>query len=224
MSVGSFAAAVIAEVLSLRDATVLVRSRAEQMEHLFPKGYGCAAIIGLTEMQVQQIVSEVHSAAAPVFVTNINAPRQIVISGAVPAMEVVLQRSLAQGARKAELLKVAEPSHCPLLEPIARSLQEQMASLELHTPKMVYIANVNARPIRSAATVALDLANNIAHGVRWYDASVVARELGCELFLELPPGHVLTGLIHESDATVSAYPVSRSTLGLLGNYRQTPAG
>jgi malonate decarboxylase epsilon subunit len=211
MSVGSFAAAVIAEVISLRDATVLVRSRAEQMEQLFPKGYGMAAVIGLSERAVQQIVSEVHSEAAPVFVANINAPTQIVISGAVSAMQIVLQRALAQGARKAELLNVAIPSHCPLMKPIARSLEEQMASLELHAPKMVYIANVNARAVRSAETVAFDLANNIAHGVRWHDATVVARELGSGLFLEMPPDHALSDLLHESDPTVSAYTVSRST-------------
>ena len=212
MSVGSFAAAVIADVISLRDATVLVRSRAQQMEHLFPKGYGMAAVIGLSERQVQQIASEVNSAAAPVFVSNINTPSQIDISGAIPAMDEVLRRSLAQGARKVELLHVAVPSHCPLMEPIAQSLQEQMASLELHAPKMVYVANVNGRAVRSAETVALDLANNIAHGVRWHDANVVARELGSELFLEMPPGHVLSNLLHESDPTVSAYPVSRSSV------------
>jgi malonate decarboxylase epsilon subunit len=166
----------------------------------------------------------VHSAAAPVFVSNINAPRQIVISGAVSAMDAVLQRSLAQGARKAELLDVATPSHCPLMEPIARSLQEQMASMDLHAPKMVYIANVNARALRSSETVALDLANNIAHGVRWHDASVVARELGCELFLEMPPGHALSDLLHESDPTVSAYPVFRSAFRLLENHRSMPTG
>jgi malonate decarboxylase epsilon subunit len=212
MSVGSFAAAVIAEVISLRNATALVRSRAEQMEHLFSNGYGMAAVVALSETQVRQIVSEVHSAAAPVYVANINAPRQIVISGAVPAIEQVLQLCLAKGAQKAELLDVAVPSHCPLMEPIARSLQQQIASLALRAPKMVYIANVNARAVRSVQAVALDLANNIAHGVRWHDATVVARELGSELFLEMPPGQALSDLLHGTDATVPAYTVYPSTL------------
>ncbi len=212
MSVGSFAAAVIAEVISLRNATVLVRSRAEQMERLFPKGYGMAAIIGLSEAQVRQVVSEVHSAAAPVYVSNINGPRQIVVSGAVSAIELVSRRCLTQGAQKADLLDVAVPSHCPLMEPIARSLQQQIAPLELRAPKMVYIANVNARAVRSAEGVALDLATNIAHGVRWHDATVVARELGSELFLEMPPGHALSDLLHGSDPAAPAYTVSPSTL------------
>jgi malonate decarboxylase epsilon subunit len=212
MSVGSFAAAVIAEVISLQNATALVRSRAEQMEHLFPDGYGMGAVVGLSETQVRQIVSEVHSAAAPVYVANINAPRQIVISGAVSGIEPVLQRCLAQGAHKAELLDVAVPSHCPLMEPIAQSLQQEIASVELHRPKMVYIANVTARALRSAEAVKEDLVNNIAHGVQWHDATTVARELGTDLFLEMPPGHALSDLLHGSDPTVPAYPVSRSTL------------
>jgi malonate decarboxylase epsilon subunit len=59
---------------------------------------------------------------------------------------------------------------------------------------MIYVSNINARAMRTAELVASDLANNIAHGVRWHDATTVARELGCNLFLEMPPGHVLTDL------------------------------
>lgn len=208
MSAGAFSAAVIAEAISLSDAVRLVRSRAEQMEHLYPTGYGLAAIVGLTERQVSDLVVSVHSDEFPVFVGNINAPRQIVIAGCVEGMQLVLAKARAQGARKAELLDVSVPSHCPLLASVADSLRTQIASMKIERPKVTYIANVNARAVYTASGVAKDLADSIAHGVRWHDATTVAQELGCDLFLELPPGHALTDLANENITGVSAYAVT----------------
>jgi malonate decarboxylase epsilon subunit len=198
LSVGAFAAAVVAEAITLKDAVILVRSRAGQMEQLYPVGYGLAAIVGLNERQVTAIVSSVHTAATPVFVGNINAPRQIVIAGSIQGMQRVLAEARRQGARKAELLDVAVPSHCPLLAPVADSLRLQLNAMQLTAPKFPYIANVDGRAVRSASAIATDLADNIAHGVRWHDATIVAEELGCNLFLEMPPGHTLTDLAQEN--------------------------
>ena len=208
MSVGAFSAAVIAEAISLSDAIRLVRSRAAQMEHLYPTGFGLAAIVGLNERQVRDLVASVHSDQFPVFVGNINAPRQIVIAGSVQGMQHALARARAQEARKAELLDVSVPSHCALLAPVADSLRTQLASINIEKPKITYIANVNARAVRTAQEVAKDLADNIAHGVRWHDGTTVAQELGCDLFLELPPGHALTDLANENITGVSAFAVT----------------
>jgi malonate decarboxylase epsilon subunit len=118
------------------------------------------------------------------------------------------EQALLQGARKAELLDVKVPSHCPLLQPIADSLREQLLSTSLRDPKAIYIANVNARAVRTAKGVATDLAENIAHRVRWHDATSVAKELGAELLLNVPPGHVLSDLAEENISGVQARPVT----------------
>jgi malonate decarboxylase epsilon subunit len=208
LSVGAFSAAVAIEAITLKDAVILVRSRAEKMEQLYPVGYGMAAIVGLNERQVTAFVDSVHTATAPVFVGNINAPRQIVIAGSIEGMQKVLEKACRHGARKAELLRVSVPSHCPLLSSVADSLRLQLNSMQLKAPKCPYIANVNARAVRSASAVATDLADNIAHGVRWHDATTVAEELGCNLFLEMPPGHTLTDLAQESIPDVTASMVT----------------
>jgi malonate decarboxylase epsilon subunit len=208
LSVGAFAAAVVAEAITLNDAVNLIRSRAEKMEQLYPVGYGMAAIVGLNERQVTAIVDSAHTAAAPVFVGNINAPRQIVIAGSIKGMQKVLGEARRQGARKAELLHVTVPSHCPLLSPVADSLRLQINFMQLKAPKVPYIANMNARAVRSASAVATDLADNIAHGVRWHDVTIVAEELGCNLFLEMPPGRTLTDLAEENVPGVTACVVT----------------
>ena len=209
LSVGAFAAAVVAEAIALEDTVVMVRLRAEKMEQLYPVGYGLAAIVGLNELQVTAIVDSVHSAANPVFAGNINAPRRIVVAGSVEGMQKVLEVARRQGAGKAELLHVSVPSHCPLLSSVADALRLQLSSMELKAPKFPYIANVNGRAVRSASGVATDLADNIAHGVRWHDATIVAEELGCSLFLEMPPGHTLTDLAEENVPGVTASVVTR---------------
>ena len=62
--------------------------------------------------------------------------------------------------------------------------------------------------MRSASAVATDLADNIAHGVRWHDATIVAEELGCNLLLEMPPGHTLTDLAKDNVPGVAASVVT----------------
>jgi malonate decarboxylase epsilon subunit len=217
LSVGAFSAAVVADSISLSDAVRLVRSRAEQMEQLYPTGYGLSAIVGLSERQVAQLVEAENSAEHPVFVGNINAPSQVVIAGSNEGMERVLQKVRVHGARKAERLDVAVPSHCSLLQPVADSLRNQLQSISVRDPKPIYLANVNARAVRTAQGVAKDLADNIAHGVRWHDATTVAQELGCELFLEVPPGCTLSDLAQENLPGIQAHAITRGAFDRLLN-------
>ncbi len=212
LSVGAFAAAVHSAVVSFPQALELVRQRAQMMQELYPTGYGLAAIVGLTENQVSTLVAGAHTTRTPVYVGNINAPRQIVIAGSDGGIAKVLQAALAGGARKAERLQVSVPSHCPLLEPVAAALRAALSGMTLNEPRMIYVGNVKARALRTAAAVAEDLAANIAHGVRWYDATTVLNELGCRFFLEMPPGHVLTDLARESFPELRAQALAQSTL------------
>jgi malonate decarboxylase epsilon subunit len=212
LSVGAFAAAVAADVLSLADGARLVKERAEDMVKLYPQGYGLAAIVGLTENQVSTLVKQACTAQDPVYVGNINAPRQIVIAGSYGAMDKVLEAARKSGARKAVRLNVSEPSHCPLLQPVADALKKSLGAMHLQDPKIIYVANVTGRAVRRAEVVSEDLATNIAHGVRWYDATTVLEELGCRLFLEMPPGHVLSELGREAFADVRTLAIGETSL------------
>jgi malonate decarboxylase epsilon subunit len=213
LSVGAFAAAVQCGVIGFSTAVRLVQQRAELMRQLYPAGYGLAAIVGLTETQVSALVAAVHTVQAPVYVGNINAPRQIVIAGSDEGMEKVVDAALKSGARKAERLEVSVPSHCPLLEPVAAALRTTLRGIVLEQPRLIYVGNVKGRALRTADAVAEDLASNIAHAVRWYDATTVLEELGARVFLEMPPGHVLSDLARESFPEVNTLALGQSTLG-----------
>jgi malonate decarboxylase epsilon subunit len=195
MSVGAFGAAVACGTLSFADALRLVRLRGELMQAAFPSGYGLSAVVGLDEGRVEGLVEQVRTADRPVYVSNINAPRQIVIAGSDAALSAVTTVALQHGARRVDRLPVSVPSHCPLLQPVAYRLVRAMALLPLRPPGVPYVSNRGGRALRDADAIREDLATNVAHPVRWYDTLEVLRELGSTLFIEMAPGHVSTQLV-----------------------------
>ena len=198
LSVGAFGAAVHANVLTLADAIRLVKQRAELMERHSPPGYGLTAIVGLTEDQVTVLIREADTPENPIYLGNVNSADQIVITGSENGMKKVANAALKAGARKAERLDVAVLSHSPLLQQIADALTQTLHNIPLHAPRLVYVGNVKGRALRNGEDIAVDLANNIAHPVRWYETTIVLQELGCALCIETPPGHVLTNLAKQS--------------------------
>lgn len=194
LSIGAFAAAVAAGALTFKDGLSLVKLRAELMAKAYPEGYGLSAVVGLKEQQLSAIVSEINKPESPVFLANLNAPTQMVIAGSDAGMDAVLARARKEGARTAKRLHVSVPSHCILLQSVADELTRRMATIEIKTPEIIYISNRRARALRDPHGIRDDLAMNIAHAVRWHDATTVAYERGVRLFIELPPGHALTDL------------------------------
>ena len=203
LSVGAFAAAVACGALAFADALSLVQLRAECMHRAYPHGYGMAAILGLTERQVAGIVEQLRGAAAQIYIANVAAPTQIVVSGAERALDAALEIARQAGARQGTRMAVSVPSHCPLLDPVAQQLAAALLPMRLHEPVLPYISSRRARVVYDAPGVREDLIHNVAHTVRWHDCMTVLHELGVRLFIEPPPGQVLSRLAQQ------AFPESR---------------
>ncbi|MHA3048075.1 malonate decarboxylase subunit epsilon [Acinetobacter sp. ANC 4639] len=193
LSIGAWAAAVVAEVLSFEDAVRLVALRGELMQNAYPTGYGMTAIIGTSRTQVEHWVAEVQQQRGQVYVANINAANQIVISGADSAMQQVATLAQQQGVM-AKRLQVSVPSHCELLEQQAHTLAQAMQEVEFKAAKIRYLSSTTARLMLSAVQIRQDLARNMACVVEWESTLQAAWERGVRLQLELLPGTVLTGL------------------------------
>jgi malonate decarboxylase epsilon subunit len=214
LSVGAFAAAVAAGALAFRDGLMLVKLRGELMEKAYPKGYGLSVVIGLNEQQLSAIVHEMNKPESPVFLANLNAPTQIVIAGSDSGMDGVLNRARNEGARVAKRLHVSVPSQCSLQQHAAEELTRRLAAIEIKTPRAIYMSNRCARALRDPDAIQEDLATNVAHPVRWHDATTVAYERGVRWFIELPPGYTLTVLA--SMAFPDARTVALGQTGLMG--------
>lgn len=197
LSVGAFAAAVACETLLFSDALIVVRERANMMSGAFPSGYGMAAVVGLTERRLSEIVFRLNSQEHPVYLSNINSPNQLLVSGSVESLARVEAAALSLGARKVERLAVNVPSHCPLFDKVADDLRASLNRVPKMNPKVPFIGNVRARPLRTAQQVCDDLALNVARGVRWHDSVSVLVELGTRIFVEAVPGSVLCRLSSE---------------------------
>jgi malonate decarboxylase epsilon subunit len=199
LSIGAWPAAVVAGVLDFGDAVRLVELRARLMEDAYPSGYGMTAIGGLTRRQLEPLLAQVHGPDTPVYLANLNAPRQLVVAGRAIALDAVAALALAQGANRAERLAVPVPSHCPLLDEQARTLACAAAQVALKRPRITYISSSAARALFDFDLIAADLAANMARPVLWADTVRHAWERGARVALEMPSGSVLTRLAQEAD-------------------------
>ena len=193
-SIGEYPAAVVAGTLDFADAVQLVARRGQLMEEAYPSGYGMAAIIGLDSAQLEPLVAQVHTAAAPVYVANLNARRQIAIAGSDAGLQAVMALALDHGASKAERLAVSVPSHSPLFDAAAAQLQADFDKVTLRRPQLVYLSSSAARTLFDPARIRDSLASNMARRVDWADTVRLAWERGARLAVEMPPGSVLTRL------------------------------
>ncbi|VVM84767.1 Malonyl CoA-acyl carrier protein transacylase [Pseudomonas fluorescens] len=211
LSIGAYPAAVVAGALSFSDALHLVSLRGELMQQAYPQGYGMTAIIGLDLAAVDSLLAQVHSAATPVYLANINADNQVVIAGSDEAMAAVAGLAKSQGAGLAKRLAVSVPSHCPLLDAPAKKLAEAFTNVPLKTPTSGYLSGSRARPIINTDALRDDLAFNMCRVVDWRGTVQSAYERGVRLQIELPPGAVLTGLARRvfEQGTVIAFDGAR---------------
>ena len=193
-SIGEYPAAVVAGALDFADAVQLVARRGQLMEEAYPSGYGMAAIIGLDSAQLEPLVAQVHTAAAPVYIANLNARRQIAIAGSDAGLQAVMALALTHGASKAERLAVSVPSHSPLFDGAAQQLRETFDKVTLRRPQLTYLSSSAARTLFDPARIRDSLASNMARRVHWMDTVRLAWERGARLAVEMPPGSVLTRL------------------------------
>lgn len=204
LSIGAFGAAVCSGALALGDALELVHWRGRWMEEVCPEGFGMAVLAGWPEDRVQGLLDTVPGGLGPVWIANLNAVDQFALSGRLSGLDWVLAQALQRGVRRAEHLQVQVPSHCPLMAPVSERLRQRLTTVSMSPPQRPYLSNVGARALYDAEAIRNDLAANVSHPVRWAESTEVMVAMGCTLFLEMPPGHVLSRLAQ------AAYPALRS--------------
>ncbi|MEI1687992.1 malonate decarboxylase subunit epsilon [Acinetobacter baumannii] len=210
LSIGAWSAAVVAGVLSYEDAIRLVAYRGELMQNAYPVGYGMTALIGADRSVVEVWVKQVYEITPEVFVANINAHNQIVISGSFEAMNQVTILAKQQGVM-AKKLDVSVPSHCELLSQQAKQLAASMEGVTLNQPKIRYLSGSTARTLSRPEQIRDDLAFNMSRTVDWESTIQAAWERGVRLQIEALPGTVLTTLARRifKEGTVLSFQGTR---------------
>jgi [acyl-carrier-protein] S-malonyltransferase len=207
-SLGEYSANVAVGTFSFSDALRLVRRRGQYMQEAVPVGEGAmAAILGLDADAVEQACGEASAELGQVVSpANLNGAGQVVIAGTREAVARAGEHAKQRGAKRVVPLPVSAPFHCALMTPASERLAPELRGLAAHDPRVPVVANVDARPKRTAADAIDALVRQVAAPVRW-DA-VVARlaSEGATTYVEVGPGTVLSGLvrkIHKGAAVVS---------------------
>ena len=167
-----------------------------------------AAILGIPEAAIREACAAAEREGAGVVeVANLNAPDQIVISGAVAAVERAMALCRERGAKRAVRLQVSAPFHCRLLQPAADRLAEMLRGIRVSPPRVPVVRNVDAEPMRDAAEVVPSLVRQVCAPVRWEPSMRRLLKEGVEVFIELGPGKVLAGLMKRIDNGASVFSV-----------------
>ena len=192
-SLGEFSALVVAGALSFEDGLRLVAKRAAAMQKACEIEMGTmAAVIRLADETIEQICASVDGVVVP---ANYNCPGQLVISGAVDAVNEACVKLKEAGARRALVLPVGGAFHSPLMEPARQELAEAIEQADFKEPICPIYQNVDAMPHISPEEIKANLIAQLTAPVRW--TQIVERMVADEIldFTELGPGMVLQGLV-----------------------------
>ena len=197
-SLGEFSALVVSGALSFEAGLRLVSQRAMAMQAACESQPGTmAAILGLDDETVEKVCAEVDGI---VVAANYNCPGQLVISGAVDAVNAACEKLKAAGARRALVLPVGGAFHSPLMEPARKELAEAIAAAPFCAPQCPIYQNVDPQPQTDPAVIQQNLIAQLTAPVRWTQIAKNMLADGVDKFTELGPGTVLQGLVKKVDA------------------------
>jgi malonate decarboxylase epsilon subunit len=223
-SVGAFSAAVICGVLSFKQALSLVHTRGLLMEQAYPQGYGMAALTGISEPALHNVLTGFNHHHETIYLSNVNAADQQVVAGRLSDLQQLITQLETSGIRKAQLLHVAVPSHCPLLNNVAGRLEQLLGQLRLREPSIPYASNHTGRVLRTSDAIRADLARSVAATLRWYDATSLIYELGARIFIEMEPSGVLAKIAASTFPEAKVLPLTvgemETTVWLWKSYQQ----
>lgn len=194
-SLGEYAAHAAAKSLTLSDTARLLRIRGDAMQQAVPVGMGAmAAVLGLDFAQLQPMCAELTSADALVVTANDNCPGQVVISGHAKAVEAAVAKASDMGAKRAVMLPVSAPFHCPLMQPAADAMRDALAQTAMQPPIVPIYANVTTKPESDPETLKKLLVDQVTQSVRWRESVQNMASDGITTLIEVGAGKVLSGL------------------------------
>ncbi len=221
-SLGEYSALVAADSLKFEDALRLVHKRGRYMQEAVPLPVGAmAAVLGACYEDVKGALAEVRKGV--VEIANWNSQEQIVISGHKEAVEEAI--SIINPPRSV-ILPVSAPFHCQLMKSAEEKLSSDLDQVEFKNLKFPIVTNVDAQVIQKGDEARDALKRQVSRPVLWYKSMETLSNEEADLFVELGPGKVLSGLIRRTSRTWSS-PVTVLNVEdsiTLGNTREFLSG
>ena len=204
-SLGEYSALCAAGTFDLAATARLLKLRGRAMQAAVPVGEGAMAALLGTDLATAQAIADEAAQGEICTIANDNDPSQIVISGHKAAVERALVIAREKGAKRAILLPVSAPFHCPLMQPAADAMAEALAGAAMEPPSVSLYANVTAAPVDSPDTIRDLLVEQVTGRVRWRESVANMAAAGVVHFVEFG-GKVLGPMVKRTapDASVTS--------------------
>ena len=213
-SLGEYTALCAADALDLATTARLLKLRGRAMQAAVPVGEGAmAALLGVDLERARTIagaaVDAILAEGGPELVctvANDNDPSQVVISGHRIAIERAVALAMELGAKRALLLPVSAPFHCPLMQPAADAMDAALAQADLRAPLVPLYCNVDAVAVADPGAIRALLVAQVTGMVRWRESVLAMVDAGVSEFVEFG-GKVLAPMVKRIAPDVTATSV-----------------
>ena len=205
LSLGEYSALAYAGVFTPQEGAKLVRQRGKIMAAALPEGTsGMAAVLNTEESVIAEVCAEVKEIGV-CEIANYNCPGQIVISGQKEAVAAASEKLNARGARRVIPLQVSGAFHTSLLNEASVQLREVLDTYAFGEEEIPVINNVSGKvETRDLREV---LQEQICHSVHFTQSLQAMIDMGVELFIEIGPGHALSGFVRKTTKEVPVYHI-----------------
>ena len=204
-SLGEYSALCAAGSFDLPTTAKLLKLRGRAMQAAVPVGIGAMAALLGADLELAQKIADAAAQGEVCTVANDNDPSQVVISGHKGAIERAIGMAKDMGAKRAVLLPVSAPFHCPLMRPAADAMAEVLGRTDVKAPGVPLYANVTAAPVADPDRIRDQLVEQATGMVRWRESVANMAAAGVEEFVELG-GKVLGPMVKRTapDAKVTS--------------------
>jgi len=132
-------------------------------------------------------------------IANLNCPGQIVVSGKTTNVELFASLAREKGAKRVLMLDVSGPFHSSLMTPARDKLKDYIDKVNITSPKIPFISNVDAKTQTDPAVIKDNLIGQVNSKTLWEESVRTVAKSGIKSFLEIGPGQVLKGLLRKID-------------------------
>lgn len=193
-SLGEYSALCSVGSFELATTARLLRLRGQAMQDAVPVGIGAMAALLGVDLALATKIAEAAGEGQVCTVANDNDPSQVVISGAKGAIDRALLIAKDMGAKRAVLLPVSAPFHCPLMQPAADAMAEALGETEIKAPSVPLFANITADVVSDPENIRQQLIQQVTGMVRWRESIANMADSGVVEFVEIG-GKVLGAMV-----------------------------
>ncbi|MFW2852765.1 ACP S-malonyltransferase [Sphingomonas sp. TX0543] len=183
-SLGEYSALCAAGTFDLATTARLLKLRGQAMQAAVPVGEGAMAALLGADLDKAQAIATAAAEGQVCTVANDNDPSQVVISGHKDAIDRAIAIAKEHGAKRALLLPVSAPFHCPLMQPAADAMEKALGEARLSAPLVPLYCNVDARAVSDVETIRTGLVRQVTGMVRWRESVLAMQEAGVGTFIE----------------------------------------